>query len=122
MVLKRIDMGNIGKYWTPEQGKEYIIEIVSNELTKDSFKNKDGKEELKDVMIYHISALQEIGTNNVQSFNPPKEWKTASIKVQLSIQKIINEAIDNNNENIRVQIRRDLDNTYNVFKWTMPKF
>jgi hypothetical protein len=121
MVLKHYEMGLLSKYWTPEQGKEYIIEIVGNEYTKENFK-KDGKEEIKDVMIYKISAVQEIGTNNVTTFDTPKEWKTASPKVHLSIQMIIKEAIDEGKDVIRVQVRRDNDNRYNVFKWVMPRF
>lgn len=120
--MKQYNMNDIGKFWTPEQGKEYIIEIIDNEYTKENYKNKDGSQEIKDVMIYKISAMQEIGTNQVSSYDTPKEWKTASTKVHLLIQSMINEALKQGLDSIRVQIRRDNDNKYTVFQWTMPKF
>lgn len=122
MSLKNYEMSVIGKYWTPEQGKEYIIEIIGNEYKQETFKQNDGREEVKDVMVYKISALQEIGSNYVSTFETPKEWKTASQKVHRIIQQIINDTIREGKENIRIQLRRDTDNKYTVFKWTMPKF
>jgi len=121
MGFKNYNMGLLSKYWTPEQGKEYIIEIVGNEYVKEEFR-KENRTELKDVMIYKVSAVQEIGTNIVSTFETPKEWKTASTKVHLFIQEMINQALLENKDTIRVQIRRDTDNKFSVFKWTMPKF